>query len=314
MVTGIILLLCALIALYLVGPKVEIDTAIHRVVLPDDLDEYLARSEAGLDDIVPGAEKKIIWSGQVGVKTPLSVVYLHGFSACRQETAPLAEYVAKDLGANLYYDRFTGHGRSNEALASVSVNALVNDAWEAVEIGSRIGEQVVVIGHSTGGSAATWLATKSIADKVAAFVLLSPNYGLKNWKSELLVMPWGKQIAELVVGPEYGWEPYNEEYARYWTHRFPTRALLPMMGLVSLARSLDVSVVRKPVLVIYSPNDQVVSPKAVKERFERFGSPEKRLVPYHESGTPGHHVLAGDILSPGATRPMADLISDFLRP
>jgi hypothetical protein len=37
---------------------------------------------------VPGAEKKIIWAGEAAQKTPLSIVYLHGFSATRQERAP----------------------------------------------------------------------------------------------------------------------------------------------------------------------------------------------------------------------------------
>jgi len=110
-----------LLVVFLLGPRVAIETNLQPVSLPDDLDAYLASSEAAYDDIVPGTEKKIIWAGEAGEKTPLSIVYLHGFSATRQETAPLAEELAAELGANLYYDHFTGHGRSGEALAGAAV-------------------------------------------------------------------------------------------------------------------------------------------------------------------------------------------------
>lgn len=313
MLTGFLLASCLLIVVFFLGPKVKIDTTIRPVELPSDLDQYLAESEARFSDIRAGAEKKIVWAGNKGEQTPLSVVYLHGFSACRQEAAPLADIVAKELGANLFYTRFTGHGRSSEAMADGSVNSWLNDAWEAVEIGQRIGEQVVVIGLSTGGTSALWLATERIAEQVCAFILVSPNLSLVDRKTALLTLPWGRQIAELVMGPEYGWEPHNEEYEKFWTCRFPTRALLPLQGMVRVTRSLDFGLIRKPLLVIYSPADEVVCPVTIEKRFGSIGSEKKKLIPYYESGSPSHHVLAGDILAPGSTRPIADMIVTFIK-
>jgi hypothetical protein len=49
--------------------------------LPADLDGYLAAREGIIPGIVPGTEKRIVWAGQPGVRTPLAVVYIHGFSA-----------------------------------------------------------------------------------------------------------------------------------------------------------------------------------------------------------------------------------------
>lgn len=313
MLTGFLLVSCALIGLFFLGPRVKIDTSIRSVELPEDLDEYLAKSEAKFSDIKAGAEKTIIWAGGKGVSTAYSVVYLHGFSACRQEVAPLADIVAKELGANLFYTRFTGHGRSSEAMVDGSVNSWLNDAWEAVEIGKRLGEEVIVIGLSTGGTVATWLATQNIAEHVAAFILVSPNLSLVDRKTELLTLPWGRQIAEMVMGPEYGWEPHNEQYGKYWTCRFPTRALLPLQGMVSLARSLDLGTIHRSLLVIYSPADEIVCPLTIEKRFGSIGSEKKKLIPYYESGSPSHHVLAGDILAPDSTRPIADMIIDFVK-
>lgn len=302
-----------LLIVFFCGPRVKIDSSIQALILPDDLDKYLQDSEAAFNDIVPGAEKTIIWAGEPGARTPLSIIYFHGYSASRQEAAPLSDIVAGDLGANLFYTRFTGHGRSNEAMLECSVNNWLKDIHEAVEIGRRIGEKIVVIGLSTGGTAATWLAAQPMAEHLAAIILISPNFGLTDRRSALLTWPWGRQLAELVQGREYGWEAYNDEHDKYWTHTFPTRALLPMMGMVKLTTSLGFSSISKPLLVIYSPEDQVVDPAATVKAFGRFGSKKKRIIPFSSTEAPKNHVLAGDILSPGSTKPLAEIIVDFVK-
>jgi esterase/lipase len=298
---------------FLAGPRVEIETTIHPVSLPTDLEKYLANKEAAFHDILPGTEKTIIWAGQAGVKTSLSVVYLHGFSASRQETAPLSDIVAKTLGANLFYTRFTGHGRGGDAMLDGSVNAWLNDTYEAMEIGRRLGEKVIVIGVSTGSTAATWLAAQPFVKDAAAFVLISPNYGPADPKSNLLLWPWGGRLAELTIGPERSWKPQNAQHGAYWTHRYPTRAVLPMMGLVHLTRSLDLASVTTPVLVIYSPDDKVLNVSAIETMFANFGTARKRLIPYRDAEDPGQHVLAGAILSPNSTETIAEIIVDFIK-
>ena len=95
-------------------------------------------------------------------KTPYSVVYLHGFSATRQETAPLAECVADSLGANLFETRLAGHGREREPLADVRAEDWLHDAAEALAIAARLGERVIVIGTSTGATLAVGDARSSV--------------------------------------------------------------------------------------------------------------------------------------------------------
>lgn len=310
---GILLFLFFLLIIFLSGPRVETDTTLNPITLPEDIDSYLQNSETAVGDVIPGTEKTIYWAEEPGVKTPLSVLYLHGFSATRQEAAPLAEIVADNLGANLFYTRFTGHGRTSEAMAECTVNAYVNDINEAIEIGTRIGERVLVIGLSTGGTAATWLAMQPMAEHVEAFILISPNFGLVDKRSTLLTLPWGGHMAELVKGPEYSWEPRNDLHARYWTCRFPTRALLPMMGFVKLTRELPLEEIRKAMLVIYSPGDQIVASGAIEKTFERIGSSKKRLIGITDTDAPQGHVLAGDILAPGSTGKVADIILEFVK-
>lgn len=308
----LIVLVAVVWVLFLLGPRVEIDTAVLPPQLPDDLDVYLQAAEARFPDIVPGAEKKIFWAGKPGVKTPLSIVYLHGFSATRQETAPLAEEVAARLGANLFCTRYTGHGRTGEAMGKAAVNDWINDTWEAFEIGKRIGEKVVVIGVSTGGSAAIWLASRPDVPELAALVLISPNFGPKDGKAEILLWPWAEKIATALMGEELNWESVNEAHGRYWTLHYPTRATLPMMGLVKLARQVRPDAISVPVLVIYSPDDDVVNPRRTEAFYNRLAVEKKALVAVPDPADPYHHVLAGDILGAKNTPFVREQVLAFL--
>ncbi|MEM9270351.1 MAG: alpha/beta hydrolase, partial [Pseudomonadota bacterium] len=136
-----------------------------------DLDAYLAESEAQVANMRPGTEKRILWA-EKGAKTPYSVVYLHGFSASALEISPVPERVAEALGANLFFTRFTGHGRDGPAMAEGSLPEWRRDAAEALEIGARLGERVLVIATSTG---APLLTLEMGEADVAGVVLVSPN-------------------------------------------------------------------------------------------------------------------------------------------
>jgi len=141
----------------------------------------LAAREAAFDDIRPGSEAWIVWAGAPYAPTDLVVVYLHGFSASRMETAPLAQEVAAALDANLLEMRLSGHGRDGDAMAEPRAGDWVDDAALAMALGRAIGDRVVLIGTSTGGTLATYAATEpDLAEGLAGIVLISPNFRLAN--------------------------------------------------------------------------------------------------------------------------------------
>ena len=315
-VLGVLVVALALAAV--LGPRVDVsvgggdmDLGVPAIA---DLDTYLANAEAAVPDLTPGAEKTIRWAGGPGQRTAVALVYLHGFSSSRQESAPLMDQVASALGANLYYARLRGHGRTGEALAAASVADWQRDAWEALAIGRQLGEQVVLVGASNGGTLATWLATRPGAADLAALILLSPNFGPRDPMSEILLWPWAHVLVRWVVGPEYQWTPQNPEHARYWTWRYPSEALLAMMGVVKLARISAVERIQAPVLVLYAPDDQVVSAAKIERFFPRFGAADTRLLPLENTSDRQHHALAGDILAPADTARVRELILAFLQP
>jgi hypothetical protein len=84
----IILSLAVLTAAFLAGPRVSVNHQPFSALLPADLDSYLAQTEGLYPDIKVGAEKTILWADPQHQQTDLAIVYLHGFSASRQETAP----------------------------------------------------------------------------------------------------------------------------------------------------------------------------------------------------------------------------------
>jgi esterase/lipase len=301
-------------AAWFAGPVYRIDArAAQPAAVPVDLDAWLAAGEGRYPDIVPGAAKTVVWAHPDRRRTRLAVVYLHGYSATRQEVAPLCDRLAAALGANLYYTRLAGHGRAPAAFGEVTGDDWLRDASEALAIGRRIGERVIVVGTSTGGTLALWLAQQPGAEDIVAQLLISPNLGPYDGRSELLAGPWGRQLQQLLIGEEYRWEPHNGAHARYWTWRYPAQALLPMMALVRLVRDSPLEAIRTPTLVIYSPQDRVVSPRRIEDAFERIGARLKQAQRIERSEDPSHHVLAGDILAPSGTEPLLRSMLDFVR-
>ncbi|HMB91701.1 MAG TPA: alpha/beta fold hydrolase [Rhodothermales bacterium] len=315
-IAGVIgVLLVVVLVLFLLGPKAEVDGTVHMVDLPEDLDAYLAESEAQFADLHPDVEKTIVWADSSKGKTPLSVIYLHGFSATRQEVRPFADTLAARLGANLFYTRLTGHGRTDDAMGEATVNDWLNDTVEALRLGQRLGKRVIVVGTSTGATLGIWLAAQQkMGQDLMALVFISPNFALKDPNARLLLWPWGKHLATWIIGPYRTWTPHNEEQRKYWTTRYPSHTLVTMMSLVDYVNHTDLGAIQTPTLVIYSPNDQVIDAEQVAARFVDLGSGYKRLVAIEEAGNPSNHVLAGDILSPNETLPLVDTTLTFLAP
>jgi esterase/lipase len=278
---------------------------------PAALPAHLAALEARHVGITPGTEKAVRFSRRGNVRSAWAVVYLHGFSATRQETAPLADLVADVLDAHVFATRLTGHGQDGAALAGASVAAWKADALEALAIGRLLGERVLVVGVSTGAALAAWLAQQPQAQHDTAWVLVSPNFGLRERSSEIINWPWGRALARVVAGAEHGFEPRNAQQARYWTTRYPIEALYPLMATVHLARSLPLDQWQMPVLMLLAPEDKVIDPAAARAAFARLGTKDKRLVEVLDSTDALQHVIAGRILSPGNTDRLARLVADW---
>lgn len=307
----VVLLLLAVVWLFTPG---KLRGTVQSPVLPAELDAWIAQAEQRADSeygLVPGTEKRITWANTTA-PTEYSVLYLHGFSATRQETAPLAAMVAGALGANLYETRLAGHGRQREALTDVRAEDWLEDGVEALAVAAALGRRVVVIGTSTGATLVAALLNHPLMQTVDTIIMLSPNFGLKDggaWATG----PAGSLLVRALAGNTRTWEPYNELQGRYWSTSYPSSALVEMMRLVDLANSKLPSSIPQRLLLFVSPDDAVVSVRAALDVYDSTDAPLKLVVAISDPGDPAHHVLAGDVLSSAKTAKVAETIIDFVR-
>ena len=274
------------------------------------LEGWLAAREGQVPNLREGAEKRVIWAGAPGAVTPLSVVYLHGFSSSSEELRPVPDRVAAALGANLHFARLRGHGRDGSAMGEATAEAWLSDVAQAVEIGRRIGARVVVLATSTSGTLMALQAEANGAEGVAGLALISPNFEVNDPGAFLLEWPGARWWAPWLVGRERVVQPRQPGQADHWTLRYPFRAVFATAAVVRAARGIDYDSLRVPALFLTDPADRVVVAAASDAVAARWGGPVTRIT--YEMGLgddPFAHIIAGDIMSPGQTdRAVADIL------
>ena len=313
----IVVLAVAGAAFWVFAPRepVVIDTGFDTTRLGNDIDAYLAAVESSYADITPGVEKHVVWAGEAGVKTPISIVYLHGFSATAEEIRPVPDNVAAALGANLHFTRLQGHGRGGAAMATATVGAWAADLAEAMAVGRAIGDRVVILSTSTGGTLAALAASDAaLREGLAGIVFVSPNFATRDkGAATILSLPMARTIAPIMAGAEYAWEPRNEAHGKYWTTRYPVEALVPMQALVNHVEGLDYAAMTTPALFIYLDDDRVVDASRTTEVVEMWGGPKTVLRPsLTEADDPGHHVVMGAITSPAQVDWGTQVVSEWI--
>ena len=300
------------VLLWLIGPREPGRFDPPQVAeLPEDLDAWLYQQESG---VRPEVSRRIVWAGRPATKTPVALVYIHGFSATSQEIRPVPDLIAAWRGANLYFARLSGHGMDGASLGQARVSDWARDLAEAIAIGHRIGEKVVLIGTSTGGTLAALAARDPVlGPQIDGVVLVSPNFGLQARGSFLLRQPLARQWLPLLAGRERCFDPASDRQREFWTVCYPMVATLPMAALVAEAAGSNYAEAKQPLLVLWSDADQVVDPAAMQKALSNWGGQVTRLPVVTGPGDDASgHVIAGDIMSPGQTAPVATRINGWI--
>ena len=265
-----------------------------------------------LPNVIPGTEKRVrLYAGQQ--RTRWSIVYLHGFSATRQETAPLAERVAEQVQANLFETRYAGHGLRHAALTGVTAEDWLTDTAEALAAGAALGDNVIVIATSTGATLAAALLDHPLMQHVESLVFLSPNFGLQNGSVRHATGPGGRILTRLLAGKTRSWTAQNEHQALYWSTDYPSAALIEMVRVLDRAERKLAGTVPQRILMILAQDDQVVSAAAARAALQRIEARDERIIEVTDSGDRSMHILAGDIMSPQTTDDIVRQIVDFVR-
>jgi len=280
---------------------------------PEQVDDYIVQTEGKVAGLRSDLAKYVSWANVTSrQKTKYSVVYLHGFTASRRDISPVVEKLASGLGANAFYTRLKAHGlQGGDEFANVKAVDWWNDAREAFAIGKLIGQQVVLVGTSTGGLLATLLAMDREAQQsIAALILLSPNYGLRNWQARFVSGPLGKYIARRAIGAERVTKASNDGHAYAWTHRYRAEGIVALMDLTNSMQRKKLDDIAIPTLLLYTERDQLLDVDAMRVRFDSIIDKRRQMINI-EGAT--RHELTGDILEPATVGPVLKSIETFLR-
>ncbi len=162
-----------------------------------------------LHKLKPDNEARIEWlNDSLKEKTEYAVVYLHGFSASREEGDPVHSDFAKKFGCNLYLPRLEDHGiDTTEPLAFLTADRLWNSAKESYAIGKQLGRKIILMSTSTGGTLALKLASEY--PDIAGLILLSPNIAINDGFAWLLNNPWGAADSPADEGKLYSCQRHD---------------------------------------------------------------------------------------------------------
>jgi len=302
------------------GPREPIDETItfDGSKMDLNLDAYLAEREKGIPNLTDGAEKQIVWNNpDAKVQTEYAFVYIHGFSATLEETRPLTDLVAKAFNGNIFYTRLKGHGRDGAGLAEATVNDWFNDTAEAIAIGKELGRKVIILSGSTGGTFSTWAATKpELMKDVTAMVMVSPNFGINHPAASLLTLGAARHWVPVLFGADRSFEPSSDEHAKWWTSKYPSVAVLPMMESVRFVNGLNFEDAVVPALFIFHKGDTVVRSDISEQVAKRWGKNNNQaadIFEVTESEDKNNHVIAGRVLSPSNSEPLANQTIKWIR-
>ncbi|WP_235216135.1 alpha/beta hydrolase [Ruegeria halocynthiae] len=304
--------------IYWLGPREQVD--LHPRFEPRKFGEgiqvYFESVESAFDDITPGVEKRVIWQdGFKEQRTPVSVLYLHGFSATSEEIRPVPDLVADALGANLVYARLQGHGRTGQAMAEGTASGWMQDAAEGLAAARAVGDQVVVIATSTGATLAAAAALDDeLSRNVAGMVFISPNFGVNTSGAWIPSLPWARIWLPILMGENRDVSDPDPEKNKYWSVIYPWEAVVPMSALVDAVYALDFSAAQIPALFWFSGDDQVVRPDRTHKVANVWGGPARvELVTMGPGDDPAAHVVAGRLMSPGQTEAAVSDILSWLK-
>jgi len=297
--------MASITAVFLLGPKAPkaiLDpTPIRMEVGLEDIEDHLRSKESHHPSLKPGNEAGIVWAGDSVHRSEYAVVFLHGFSASKVEGRPVTTRFAEEFGMNLLEARLFGHGLdTSDALIDLTPENYLNSAREAVALAKVIGEKVIVMSSSTGGTLGLYLAAHD--PEIAAVICYSPNIEIFDPKAKMLTGPWGMPIARLVSGGDFRSYEASEEFQRYWQTRTRLEGALTVQSLIDATMTSETFArITQPVFVgcyykSETEQDKVVSVAAIHAMMPLLGTADskKRLIEFPDAQA---HVITNPIRS-----------------
>jgi carboxylesterase len=236
--------------------------------------------------IMLGGEPILIDPGRTG-----ACLLLHGWTSTPADFKYLWQPL-DDAGWDVYASLHAGHGTRPVDLEGVTADDLLEGARRHyAELQGRY-ERVVLVGFSMGGTVATILAAEENPWKL---VLIAPFFRLTQRWYYVLPARWWLATQEFGRGyvDRSGASPHvnrpEGRHDRVVYGAYPTEITTALFALRRVAvKDIDPAQMRMPMLVVYSPNDEVASPSAIEGFLEAVPSAGKQALTCPRSD---HYIL-----------------------
>lgn len=201
-------------------------------------------------------------------------------------------------------------------MADVHVESWLSDLSDAIAIATHLGQRIVVMGTSTGGTLASTIPLyPRLEAAVDAIVFISPNFGTQNRTAAVAGWPGADLWLPLVAGRRLKWDSKSATHSQYWTLDYKPQALIPMISLINAINQADLSQTNIPALFIFSDQDKVVRPELTQALVKRWGKNDIARVyqpKLTEEDDIDAHVIAGDVQSPNQNTIIVDIVSSWV--
>ncbi len=266
-------------------------------VLPETFKEFYAQKlkKSKELNVRPKNEERFI---QYADKTPITILYIHGYGASRAEGELVVDRISKELKANTYYLRLPGHGTNVEDQARVSGKDHLDEVITTLKMMQKLGDKVIVIGTSMGGMIATYIAASN-PELIDALVLVSPAYRYAGFFPKTATFyPVFKLITTVMERkPTAPIPPDKDNWSLYWYPNQYMRSMRQIYQLQSLVSNESVyRNVAQPVMLLYyykdeNNQDKAASVDGMKEAYELFNNGKPNPMSRKEPQSVGGHVL-----------------------
>ena len=304
----ILVFIAILVIVFISGPKFPSpalsDTLPVVQIQTNQFENYLKTKESGLK-IKPDNESKLFWANDsLKNKTAYCLLYLHGYAASWYEGNPVHIDFARRYGMNLYAPLLASHGiDTTEALIDMTPDRLYDSAKEALVAAQILGDKVILMSTSTGGTLSLKLAAE-FPELMDGLILLSPNIEINNPAAFLLSKPWGLQVARSVFdGKDRVTNPDSSSVdCQYWIckQRLESSVYLQQLVEATMTKGTFESVDEPLFLGYYYKDEELQDPTvkvdAMLKMFDQLKTPadQKQKVAFPEAGT---HVIGCKLYS-----------------
>jgi carboxylesterase len=235
-----------------------------------------------MPDYAPGGAP-FAFPGQAG--NGVGCLLIHGFTGMAQEMRSLGEYLAA-RGYGVIGVRLAGHGTTMDDLERTTWQDWVASARAGLQELRQQHPRIYIIGLSTGGAIALYLAAR---ERVLGVVGLSTLLYVPRGGWQLRYIRWLKYLKRYVHKGASDW--WDAEAAAHHVSYpyYPTRGVEQLANLLVAVRA-SLPQVRLPALIMHSRDDGAVPAAHAQEIYDHLGSADKELIFIEGSG----HLITED--------------------